>query len=203
MEAKELSAETRSVHGKGAARQLRAQQKMPAVFYGPGVDPVSLTLSPKELAAALSTDYRRNQLLKLTVNGEARHALVQELQVHPVTRQLLHADLYGLEPDTVVERKVPFVVSGRAAGVVAGGELRVLFRHLSVRGPASSIPSSIAVDVTSLNMGDTIKAKDLQLPEGVQIIMAPDRNVLTVAAGRRRAAAAGTEEGADAKKGKK
>merc|ERR1711916_36846 len=132
-------------------------------------------------------------------------ALVQELQVHPVTRELLHADLYGLSPDTLVSRNVPFKSTGRAAGVVAGGDLRVLFRELPVRGAALSIPAEISVDVSPMQMGESIKVKDLKLPEGVTISMPPERNVLTIVASRRRAAAAATEgdAAAVAKKGKK
>ena len=188
MEARALTTEPRSETGKSAARQLRAQEKIPAVFYGPNMEPVSLAVSPKELASALSTEFRRNQLLELTVAGERRHALVQELQVDPLTRAPLHVDLYSVTPDTVIERKVPFVAKGRAAGVVAGGDLRVLFRFLPVRGPASSIPADVTVDVTRMNMGDVVKVKDLSLPEEVNVLMPAERNVLAVAAGRRRAA---------------
>lgn len=201
MEARALTTEPRSITGKGAARQLRAQDKMPAIFYGPKMEAVALTLSPKELMAALSTDYRRNQLLSLTIDGQERHALVKELQVDPVTRAPLHVDLYGLNPDTVIERKVPLRTTGRAAGVVAGGELRVLFRFLPVSGPASSIPADVTIDVTRMNMGDVVKVKDLPLPKEVSVVMAPDRGVISVAMGRRRSAK-GEGEGEGETKGK-
>lgn len=188
MEAKALSTEPRSERGKNASRQLRARHMIPAVFYTRGVAPVALSVSPKELTAALSTEFRRNQLIKLQIDGQDWHALVQELQVDPVSRVPLHVDFYGLEPEAVIERMVPLRATGRAAGVIAGGDLRVLYRQLAVRGPAMSIPADILVDVTPMQLGDVVRVKDLAVPQGVTVCLSPDRNVITVAAGRRRAA---------------
>ena len=193
MEAHALTTEVRQDTGKGAARKLRARNLIPAVFYARGVEPVGLAVSPKELTAALSTSHRRNKLFKISINGEDQFVVVQELQVHPVTRQPLHVDFCGVDPAKPVDRLVPLTATGRAPGVVAGGELRVLFRSLPVRATMDAFPDVINLDVTKLNLGDSIKVKDIPLADGVTVQMPADRNVITVATTRRRAAAPGEE----------
>ena len=193
MDALAISTEPRQDTGKCAARRLRANGQIPAVFYARSTDPVNLAVSPKELAAALSTSHRRNKLFKINVNGQDRFVIVQDLQVHPVTRQPLHVDFLGIDPDQPVDRMVPLTTTGRAAGVVAGGDLRVLFRALPVRATMDVFPDVISLDVTKLNTGDSIKVKDIPLAKGVAVQMPAERNVITIAASRRRAAAPGEE----------
>jgi large subunit ribosomal protein L25 len=193
MEAHALSTELRQETGKNAARRLRAKGLIPAVYYARGVEPVGLAVSPKELAAALSTSHRRNKLFKISVNGEDKFVVVQDLQIHPVTRQPLHVDFCGMDPSQPVDRMVPLTTTGRAAGVVAGGELRVLFRSLPVRATMDIFPDVINLDVSKLNLGDSITVQDIQLAEGVSVQMPAERNVVTVAVSRRRAAVSGEE----------
>lgn len=188
MEAQALTTEARQGTGKGAARQLRAAGMIPAVYYTRGSEPVSLAVSPKELTAALSTSHRRNRLFTITVNGESKPVIVQDLQVHPVTRDLLHVDFLGVDPTNPIERAVPLKTKGRAAGVVSGGDLRVLFRSLPVRCTPDAFPADITLDVTKLQQGESIKVADVKLPEGVTIQMPAERNVVTIAASRRRGA---------------
>lgn len=199
METQTIETHSRGGTGKGAARQLRSQGLIPAVFYGPDADPVSLSVSPKELSAALSTQHGRNAVLSLKVGEEDQLAIVQELQVHPVTRDLLHVDFYKVNPDNPIERKVPFTASGRAKGVVAGGDLNVMFRELPVRAAPLQMPAQIEVDVTNLDLNESIQVKDLQLAEGVQVLYAPERNVVAIVASRRRKAP--EEEGQEAAAG--
>src|ERR1700754_2992764 len=125
-----LSAETREQTGKSAARQLRSRGLVPAVYYGPGQTPRGLAVSPKELPAALSTEHGRNALLKLQVGGKDELAMVQDLQIHPVTRKPVHVDFYHIDAEKPIERRVPFLVEGKAKGVVAGGELIQIYRDL-------------------------------------------------------------------------
>jgi large subunit ribosomal protein L25 len=197
MEPQSLNIETRANTGKGVARQLRAAGKVPGVFYGPGTDAVSITLSPKELTKVLHGEHRRNTLLKVAVDGAEHLALVKELQLHPVTRAIRHVDLYKVSLDSQVEVSVPFTTRGRAKGVVAGGELNVIFRDLPVRTTPDKVPALIKVDVTNMDLGDFIKVKDLTLPEGVVVTMDPERNVVAVAASRRRAAKGEDDEAAE------
>jgi len=186
MQSHTLSAEARDLTGKNAARQLRARGLVPAVFYGPSVEPAGLSVSPKELTAALSTPHGRNALISLTVGGKIELAMVQDLQIHPVSRKPLHVDFYRIDPERLIERKVPFVAEGKAKGVVAGGELIVIYRDLPLRAKPGQFPARLTADVTPLEIGDHIKVKDLALPPDVEVVLPPERNVVSCVTMRKR-----------------
>jgi large subunit ribosomal protein L25 len=208
MDALTLTTETRvqGETGKGAARRLRARGLVPGVFYGPGAPAVGIAVAPKSLAQALGTAHRRNALLKLQIGGQDHLAMVKEVQVHPVTRAVLHIDFYKVSLEREVVANVPFIAEGRAKGVIAGGEVNVIFRELPVRTTPDKIPAVIKVDVTPMELNTTLRTKDLTLPEGVVVTMDAERNLVTCAEPRKRpteeeeaAAAAGTTpEGAAA-----
>jgi large subunit ribosomal protein L25 len=186
MQSHSLSAEARDLIGKNAARQLRARGLVPAVFYGPAMTPAGLSVSPKELTAALSTPYGRNALISLTVGGKTELAMVQDLQIHPVTRKPLHVDFYRIDPERLIERKVPFVAEGKAKGVVAGGELIVIYRELLLRAKPGQLPARLTFDVTPLEIGDHTKVKDLALPAGVEVVLPPERTIISCITMRKR-----------------
>ncbi len=186
MQSQTIATEIRNSRGKSAARQLRAKGQVPAVFYGIGTEPIALAISPKELATALSTDKRRNAVLELSINGQKQLAMVKELQVHPVTREVLHADLYRVSLDSQITTAVPLRALGKAKGVVAGGELYVLYRDLPVRTTPDKIPSVIEVDVSNMELGDTLHVRELQLPAGVSIALPPEHSVISCAEQRKR-----------------
>jgi len=122
-----LTTEAREQTGKAAARQLRNRGLVPAVYYGPGQEPAGLAVSPKELTAALSTQFGRNALIRLQVAGTEVLAMVQDLQIHPVTRKPVHVDFYRVDGEQPIERRVPFTADGKAKGVVAGGGVTLLY----------------------------------------------------------------------------
>jgi large subunit ribosomal protein L25 len=185
MEPLVLPTEPRTTKGKSAARQLRAKGLAPAVFYGAGIAPVSLAVAPKALVKILTTAYRRNQLIELDVGGQKQLAMVKELQVHPVTRAIEHVDLYKVDLAKPINTEVPFLTEGRAKGVVGGGELYVNFRALPVRCIPHNIPELIKVDVTNMELGDTMRAKDLVLPKGVEILLDAERSIVSCAEPRK------------------
>jgi large subunit ribosomal protein L25 len=174
-----LIAETREQTGKGAARQLRIRGQVPGVYYGPGHEPAGISVLPKELIAALSTEQGRNALLTLKIAGKDELAMVQDLQIHPVTRRPVHVDFYRVDVERKIERLVPFVTEGRAKGVVAGGELVVIYRALPLRAKPGQFPARVTTDVTHLEIGDHVKVKDLQLPEGVEAVLPAERSVIS------------------------
>ena len=173
METTTLQAEVRDTRGKGPARRLRAEGKIPGVFYGPGVPPTPLTLSPKELTHALRGERGRNVVFKLSVDGKDHLAMVKDLSTDPVTQELLHIDLYRILEDKVLEVNVPFRAVGRAVGVVQGGVLNITRRTLPLRTTPANITVSIDVDVTHLDLKDTISVEDLEFPEGVECMLRP------------------------------
>lgn len=196
-----LVAEARPTTGKGAARQLRAKGLVPAVYYGPGHEPTGLAVSPKELIAALTSAHGRNTLIKLQIGGKSEMAMVQDVQIHPVTRHPLHVDFYRVDLEREIEREVTFVADGRAKGVVAGGEMTVIYRALPLRAKPGAFPSSVHADVTNLEIGDHVKVKDVKVPAGVTVALPSERNVISVTTVRKRkedeeAAAPGAAAGA-------
>lgn len=180
MEAQTLQAEVREKSGKGPARQLRVRGLTPAIYYGPGTEPMKLAVSPLELQKALSGAYGRNQVLELSLGGETKLALVRDLAIHPVTRAILHADFYAVARDRKVETKVPFEAQGRALGVQKGGFLRKVYRDLPVRAFPQDVPASIVLDVASLDIGGVVRVQDLPLDPGVEVTYPADRRVLFI-----------------------
>ncbi|MBO6939145.1 MAG: 50S ribosomal protein L25 [Deltaproteobacteria bacterium] len=180
METTKLEAEVRALRGKGPARRLRSEGKLPAVFYGPEVDPTPLTVDPKALEEALRGPRGRNTLFEVTFGSDSHLAMVRDLDVEPVSRALIHADLLKVTTETPIKVEIPFKTKGRAAGVVAGGKLNVTRRTVPVRTTPGNIPTEIVVDVTALEMFQTISVKDLVLPEGVEAALAPELTLAIV-----------------------
>lgn len=175
-----LSASKRTDYGKGVARKLRATGQIPAVLYGPEKEPVHLQVSPKELNDIFRHSRNRNTVVVLDIDGEKVDTLVREVQRHPVSRDLLHVDFYTCPVDTAVEVMVPVTTTGRPAGAVLGGRLRLIRRELKVRCSYTKIPENFVVDITPMNIGDMVKASEIPAPEGVEIVIDNDFNVLTV-----------------------
>jgi large subunit ribosomal protein L25 len=198
METTTLQAEVRASRGKGPARRLRAEGKILGVFYGPGVQPTSLTLSPKDLTQALRGERGRNVVFKLSVDGKDELAMVKDLTTDPVTQELLHIDLYRISEDKVLEVNVPFHTTGRAAGVVQGGVMNITRRTLPIRTTPANIPVSIDVDVTHLELKGTISVEEIEFPEGVECLLRPKLTLAIILEPRKATAAEEEEEAAAA-----
>jgi large subunit ribosomal protein L25 len=175
-----LKAEVRKESGKGPARQLRMKGLIPAVFYGPGKEPTMLAVSPTEVTVALQGDYGRNQLLELSIGGKPELAIIRDLAVEPVTREIRHVDFYSVAKDRPIRTTIPVVTTGRAVGVQAGGVLHIIYRHLPVIAAPDKVPAKITLDITSLELHQSIKAKDIKLPDGVTAAIPPERPVVAV-----------------------
>ena len=189
METTTLQAEVRDTRGKGPARRLRAEGKIPGVFYGPGVPPTPLTLSPKDVTQALRGDRGRNVVFKLSVDGKDQLAMVKDVTTDPVTQELLHIDLYRILEDKVLEVHVPLHATGRSVGVVQGGVLNITRRTLPLRTTPANIPVSIDVDVTHLDLKDTISVEDVEFPQGVECMLRPKLTLAIVLEPRKATAA--------------
>src|SRR5262245_32456569 len=118
MQAIKVQAEERTNNGKGISRQLRAAGKIPAVFYGKGKTTTSLSVSPKELKAAVTGEFRVNTVIELEFGGKSYQTLLIDYQYHPVTRELLHADFYNFDEDRTVDVEVPLEMTGKPKGIV-------------------------------------------------------------------------------------
>jgi large subunit ribosomal protein L25 len=188
MQTTKLIAETRNENGKCAVRRLRNRGQIPAVTYGKGIATEQLSVSPKEIVSILASERGRNTVIELDIpGGRKRTVLLADFQYHPVTRSLLHADFLEVQENQAVDVDVPFEVTGKPKGVVAGGVLRQVFRKLPLRAIPSQIPLKITHDVTELDIDDAVAAKQLALPEGVSVRLPPEQTVVSVTTERKKA----------------
>jgi large subunit ribosomal protein L25 len=181
-----LDATLRSEGGKGPARRLRAAGSIPAVAYGKDLEAVSISVSPKELRRLLESEHGLNTLISLNITGRSQiSTLVAGYQYHPVTRALLHADFKQVSLDQPVDVRVPLEMTGKAPGVTLGGTLKQVFRELPVRVLPSQIPVKLTIDVSSLGLEQTASVKDLQLPEGLKVLLPDAQTIAGVYAAKR------------------
>jgi large subunit ribosomal protein L25 len=169
-----IAAEPRDSFGKGAARQLRRQGKIPAVLYGHNEPPVHLSLPEHELFLALKSS---NVLLNLDLGDRSQLALPKAVQKDPVRRTLEHIDLLLVRRGEKVTVEIPVVTVGEPA---PGGLLEHTLNSLSVETEATHIPSSVEVSVEGLEVGAQILAKDVVLPQGTTLVTDPEHAVVHV-----------------------
>src|SRR6266404_4147456 len=180
-----LKAERRSATGRSAARKLKARGVVPAVIYGAKDKPQPLQLSERDINAMLSHASGENILVELEIDGDqsGRLALVQEIQHSPVRGDVLHIDFHAISMDEKIHAEVPVETIGTANGVKNfGGLLEQNLRALAIECLPRDLPDRIVVDVSALNIGDSIHVRDLQLPPGVTTRMQPDLTAFSVRA---------------------
>jgi large subunit ribosomal protein L25 len=181
-----LAAQVREGLCKGVARKLRAVKRIPAVLYGGGKPPVSLSLDPSALEKLLrASSAGLNTLIDLDIAGRqdlsGRTVIVKELQREPIRGALLHADLYEVDLTKTIEVSVPIHVLGIPVGVsLNGGILDTALRELDIECLPRAIPSAIEVDVSTLDVGESIHVRDLIVPAGVTLLSDPDLAVVSV-----------------------
>ncbi len=162
--------EAREGTGKGIARKLRAQGRIPAVLYGAGSEAQSITVDPKRLEKVLrGSGAGMNTLIDLDLAGKHDTVLVKALQRDPVRGRYLHADFYRVDLTKKIEVTVPVHLTGKAVGVDFGGLLDHPVRELLVECLPNQIPESIDVDVTALEVGMSIHVNEVTLPEGIEV----------------------------------
>jgi large subunit ribosomal protein L25 len=180
-----LKAERRSATGRSAARKLKARGVVPAVIYGAKDKPQPLQLSERDINAMLSHASGENILVELEIDGDqsGRLALVQEIQHSPVRGDVLHIDFHAVSMDQKIHAEVPVETIGTANGVKNfGGLLEQNLRALAIECLPRDLPDRIVVDVSALNIGDSIHVRDLQLPPGVTTRMQLDLTAFSVLA---------------------
>ena len=170
MEKVSISAVTREGIGvKGALSQIRAEKKVPAVVYGGHKEPVSVTVSVKDLEKIVKAG--KNTIVEIALNGENELALVKEIQYHAVTDNPIHADFQRVSMKDKMDVVVPLKLEGTPADVTNYGAIvEHILRELEVRALVSAIPHEIVVDITPMTMNKGILAGDIKLPEGVELV---------------------------------
>ncbi len=161
-----LTAQKRVTSGKGAARGVRRENRVPAILYGPKTESISLSVSALQLEKLLRETRGESKLLNLNIEdgGSAapRQVLIREIQVHPYRRRFLHIDFYEVPLDQPIIIEVPVELFGDSIGVSKGGELNLIQRTLSVRCLPNQIPESIRVDVRKLDLGQILHVEELE-----------------------------------------
>ena len=192
-----LVAELGRPTGSSSSRRLRHAGRVPAVVYGHGMKPLPISVGAREIRSALSV-HGLNQVLTLDVDGSTHLVLARQLQRHPVRHTLAHVDFQVVRRDEIVSAEVPLVLVGTATLVERErGLLEHTLTSLSVRSTPEQIPQEIQVDVSGLDIGGSIRVRDLPLPTGVTTDVDPEEPVV-IAAASTVAAVLAAEEAAEA-----
>ncbi|MEM7442091.1 MAG: 50S ribosomal protein L25/general stress protein Ctc [Pseudomonadota bacterium] len=181
----EIVAEVRERAGKGAARAVRRENKIPAVIYGDKKPPLTITLDGQTITQLLRDPAFRNQLYSLKVDGDKHQVLVRDLQLDPVRDEPIHLDFLRVSQRTEITIEIPvsFVNEDDSPGLKAGGVLNVVRYTIEVSCRADSIPEGITIDLTGTELGDSIHISSVTLPDGVRpTISDRDFTVATIAA---------------------
>jgi large subunit ribosomal protein L25 len=183
LELTRFKANIRTQTGNGPGRVLRRAGKMPAVLYGPNTEPVLLSVDVKELEQIVRGSKGAQVILEMVIQDQetaTRTAMLKELQTDPLSQAYLHADFYEIAMDRKIKVNVPIVATGTSVGVELGGMLQIIRRELEVFCLPLNSPEVIELDITDMDIGDSIHVDEIPLGEGVEI--PPDVNftVLTI-----------------------
>ncbi|MPZ75317.1 MAG: 50S ribosomal protein L25 [Deltaproteobacteria bacterium] len=183
METLEIQVNTRQSGTKHQARRLRREGKIPAILYGPKVQPVPLELNKKEFSTRVA-GLEGSHLVRLKSASTTladKVALVKAMQYHPISGEVIHADFYEVDLTATIQVAVPLHFVGKAAGVVRGGILQPIVREIQVECLPLDIPEFFNVEVSALDIGDSIHIEELPMPEGVTAVFESDFALVTVA----------------------
>ena len=167
-----LEAKERELEGRSSNKSLRRSGSIPAVIYGGKKDPVSISLMEKDITKASEISGFATQILKISISGNNEDVVVKELQRHPSTQKLLHADFLRVNPDSKITLTVPlkFLNEDICVGVKnQGGVISHILNDIEITCLASNLPESIEVDLAELELDDSILLSELVLSEGVEI----------------------------------
>jgi large subunit ribosomal protein L25 len=175
-----LVAETRDGSGKGVARKLRAAGRVPAVLYGHGMDPLSLSVDSRELFHLFHTRAGTNVLVDLVVDGSEHLAMPREIQRDHIKGRFVHVDFLVVRRDEKIHVSVPIRVVGESVGVKAGGVVEHHLWELQVECLPTDVPEAIEADISDLEIGSGLRVSDLKVPHGATILTDPDESVVAV-----------------------
>ena len=184
MNERELWVEKRTETGKGPARRLRREGKIPAIIYGPGREPQPVVVDPKQVKKILRSPTGKNTLLTLKSDDselKGRKVLIKDQQIDPITDELIHIDLMEVKEDRPVRVRVPISFKGKPKGVERGGILEEHIRELEIMCLPSQIPEILEVDISELDLGDSLHIRDLKL-EGIRVLTEGHLALVTIVA---------------------
>ena len=176
-----LVAQSRTASGSAAARRMRAEGRIPAVVYGQGMDPLSVSVERRDLRLALSGTAGANTVLSLEVGGTTYNAVVKELQRHPIKRTVSHIDFLTVNMNEVLTVHVPLRLEGEAKAVAAeGGLVDPAVDSIEVSCTPGNIPDEFVIDITDMQPHDIVRLGDVKMPKGVTPTGDLDMPVVTI-----------------------
>lgn len=166
-----INAEIRNVAGKGAARAIRNNKNIPAVIYGEKKAPVAIELNGRDFETLIQQPSLRTKLFQIETANGSEDAMLMDIQYHPVKDNVIHVDFKRIDVKKPVNVVVPVEVINEeiSKGIKLGGVLNFAVRKVALRGLIDVIPEKITIDLTDLNIGDTVHGSDLKLPEGIEL----------------------------------
>jgi large subunit ribosomal protein L25 len=180
-----IKAAVRNEKGKGSARKLRSKKIIPAVLYGHKVDPVMLAIENSEIVKAFKTG-DSTTLIKVQIDNQGKKdeklVMIRETQRHPVKNNILHLDLFAVNVKEKIHAPVHIRITGESPGVKLGGILRQIVREIEVRALPTEIPQHFEVDISKLEIGDSLQVSDLNTPENVQLLADESAPILSIMA---------------------
>ena len=195
-----LDVSVRENTGTGGAREARRNNLVPGVIYGGGEDSVAVAVKYNEVLKAINSGQFIGSMIELKQGGKAQKVFTKDIQFHPVTDAPMHLDFYRVTAKTIIEVEVSvnFVGEEESPGLKEGGTLNVVRYSIEVKCPAGDIPDNIEVDVSKMEIGDSIHISEIALPTGVKpTISDRDFTIATVIASRAAIEEDAVEEGAD------
>lgn len=169
-----LTAETGRPIGSRSSRRLRAEGKVPAVVYGADTDPTAIAVAWSDLRAALITDAGMNALITLDVDGDERLTIVKDMQRHPVRRNVTHVDFIVIDRDKPIDVDVPIVLAETEDDHLKGLVIDQNMFMLAVSAKPGTIPNEFVVDLGPLTVDEPIRAGQIELPPGVELLTDPE-----------------------------
>ena len=183
MSSPQLTASSRPHSGKGVARSLRRDGRIPGIIYGHARQPQALSISAKDLERLLERFAAENTVIELSLEGATSRTLIREIQRDPIRRNVLHVDFQELVAGEKVTVRIPVVLQGIPDGVRnAGGILSQVMQELEVRVDPAHMPSHIVVDVTNIAIGHSVHVSEINVPDGVEVLDDADSTIAVVAA---------------------
>lgn len=182
METVDVEVSTRETGSKRKARRLRRIGKIPGILYGPKVAPVALELDKKTFSSRVA-GVEGSHLVRMKSDSPVlaeKVALVKEMQYHPISGDVIHADFYEVDLTARIQVRVPLHFVGKAAGVVRGGILQPIVREIEVECLPLDIPEFFDVEVGDLDIGDSVHVEALPMPEGVTAVFESNFTLVTV-----------------------
>jgi len=193
-----LQAYLRTDNGKGSSRSLRREGKIPAILYGKGQEPISISLHLKEVTMAYTAGRFRSKLIQIKVDKNTYKALPKDLQFNPVTDVIEHVDFIKVEANTTLRVMVPVKFSGqeKAMGLKRGGVLNIVRHEIEFFCQPDSIPTHLEINIQSLDIGTSVHIQDIELPKGVTPAIKRNFTIATIAGRRKEEEEAKAADGA-------